>query len=56
MKEKVEQIKREAEDKISKAENLKEINEIKVTYLGRKGPVSELTTHLKELDNDRGQN
>lgn len=52
MKEKVEQIKSEALESISKAETLKEINEIKVTYLGKKGPVSELTTHLKELDNE----
>lgn len=52
MKDKVEQIKIEALESISKAENLKETNEIKVTYLGKKGPVSELTTHLKELDNE----
>lgn len=52
MKEKVEQIKNEVLGKINKVENLKEANELKVTYLGKKGPVSELTMHLKELDSE----
>ncbi len=29
---------------------MKELNEIRVEYLGKKGPVSELTTHMKDLD------
>lgn len=52
MKEKVEQLKSEALERILNATNLKEVNELKVTYLGKKGPVSELTMHLKELDNE----
>ena len=49
MKEKVENLKKEALEKISKASNLKELNDLKVEYLGKKGPISELTTHMKEL-------
>lgn len=49
MKEKVEELKKTAIEKINDAKNLKEINDLKVTYLGKKGPISELTNHLKEL-------
>ena len=49
MKEKVENLKKEALKKISKASNLKELNDLRVEYLGKKGPISELTTHMKEL-------
>ena len=49
MKEKVENLKKEALEKISKASNLKELNDLRVEYLGKKGPISELTTHMKEL-------
>lgn len=52
MNEKVEQLKIEALKKINSAESLKEVNELKVTYLGKKGPVNELTMHLKELPNE----
>ncbi len=52
MQEKVENLLKEAVDKIETAQNLKEINDLKVLYLGKKGPVSELTTHLKELSNE----
>lgn len=49
MKEKIESIKNEALSKIAKTNNLKEVNELKVFYLGKKGPVNELTSHMKEL-------
>lgn len=52
MKEKVEKIKQEVEEALSKSTNLKEVNEIKVTYLGKKGPVNELTSHMKELSSE----
>lgn len=52
MKEKVENLKKDALEKIANAENLKEVNDLKVTYLGKKGPVSELTIYLKELENE----
>ncbi len=50
MKEKVNELKKEALEKIEKVTNLKEINELKVEYLGKKGLVSELSTYLKDLD------
>ena len=52
MKEKVEQLKREVLKKIEETNNLKEINEIKVEYLGKKGPVNELSSHIKELNQE----
>ena len=48
MKEKVEELKKEILKKIEEAKNLKEVNELKVLYLGKKGPLNELTLHLKE--------
>ena len=50
MKEQVEKLKSEILQKIESAKDLKELNEIKVEYLSKKGPVSELTTHMKDLD------
>lgn len=52
MKEKVNQLKNEILEKVNNSKNLKEVNELKVTYLGKKGPVNELSSHLKELDNE----
>ena len=52
MKEKVETLKNEIITKLETATNLKEVNEIKVEYLGKKGPVQELSSHMKELDQE----
>jgi phenylalanyl-tRNA synthetase alpha chain len=52
MKEKVENLKKEILENINKSTNLKEVNELKVTYLGKKGPVVELSNYLKELPNE----
>ena len=52
MKGKVEQLKKEVLKKIEETNNLKEINEIKVEYLGKKGPVNELSSHIKELNQE----
>lgn len=49
MKEKVELLREEVKEKISKVTDLKEVNELKVLYLGKKGPINELTTHMREL-------
>lgn len=49
MKEKVENLKLEVAKKLETTASLKEVNEIKVEYLGKKGPVNELTSHMKEL-------
>lgn len=50
MKEKIETLKREALTKIAATNNLKEIKELKVFYLGKKGPINELTSYMKELN------
>ena len=52
MKEKVEALKNEIITKLETATNLKEVNEIKVEYLGKKGPVQELSSHMKKLDQE----
>ena len=49
MKEKIETLQKEALNKIDNVKDLKELNDIKVEYLGKKGPINELTTHMKEL-------
>ena len=52
MKEKVENLKLEVAKKLEKTTTLKEVNDIKVEYLGKKGPVQELTSHMKELNSE----
>ena len=49
MKEKVTQIENEALSKIESCKNLGEVNQIRTEYLGKKGPIGELSSHLKEL-------
>ncbi len=56
MKEKVENLKTEALEKIESANDLKELNDLRVEYLGKKGPINELTTYLKELSPDEKKN
>lgn len=52
MEEKAKNLQKEAEEKIKNASSLKEVNELKVLYLGKKGPVNELTIYMRELSND----
>ena len=52
MKEKVENLKLEVAKKLEATTNLKEVNDLKVEYLGKKGPVQELTSHMKELSSE----
>ena len=52
MKEKVENLKLEVAKKLEATTTLKEVNDLKVEYLGKKGPVQELTSHMKELSSD----
>jgi len=49
MIEKLIALKEEALQKINESSTMKEITEIKVQYLGKKGPINELTVHLREL-------
>ena len=52
MEKKVESIKKEALEKLEKVKTLKEINDLKVDYLGKKGPIQELTAHMRDLSNE----
>jgi phenylalanyl-tRNA synthetase alpha chain len=50
MKEKVETLKTEVLEKLNNTKSLKEVNDLKVEYLGKKGPIQELTSHMRDLD------
>ena len=52
MKEKVENLLNEAKEKLNDTKSLKEVLDLKVLYLGKKGPMNDLTTYLKELPNE----
>ena len=52
MKEKVEKLKKEILEKVESVNNLKDLNDLRVEYLGKKGPISELTSHMKELSSE----
>ena len=52
MKEQVENLKQEVAKKLEATTSLKEVNDLKVEYLGKKGPVQELTSHMKDLSSD----
>ena len=52
MKEKVENLKLEVIKKLEATTCLKDVNNIKVEYLGKKGPVQELTSHMKDLSSE----
>ena len=49
MKEKITLLQKEIEEKIKEVKNLDTLNELKVKYLSKKGPVSELTNSLRDL-------
>lgn len=49
MKEKISNLQKEIEEKLKEVKNLDSLNELKIKYLSKKGPVSELTNSLREL-------
>ena len=52
MKEKVLEIKKKFEDDIEKIKSMKELNDLKVDYFGKKGMVSELSSKMKDIRNE----
>ena len=50
MKEKVETLKTEVLEKVANTTSLNEVNDLKVEYLGKKGPIQELSSHMRDLD------
>ena len=49
MKEKITLLKKEIDEKIKNVKDITMLNELKNTYLSKKGPVSELSNNLKDL-------
>lgn len=49
MNEKIQELKQEIKAKLSSVQNSKELNDIRVEYLGKKGPISELSGMMKTL-------
>lgn len=48
----IETIKSEIKNTLETIESVKELTELKVTYLGKKGPINELSQSMKELSNE----
>ncbi len=49
MKEKLEQLKNDALQQLEKASDLQQLNELRVKFLGKKGPLTELLRGMKDL-------
>ena len=52
MQEKINNLKKQIQESLSKTIDLKNLNELKNMYLSKKGPVQELMNHMKELTNE----
>lgn len=52
MQEKINNLKEEIKEKLKKIDSLKDLNELRNTYLSKKGPVSELMNYMKELNQE----
>ena len=53
MKEKVESIRKEFDEELNNIKSLKDLNEVKVSYFGKKGKVSELSSLMKEVEDKK---
>lgn len=52
MNDKMNLLLKEIKEKLEGINNLKDLNELKISYLSKKGPISELSSHIKELNDD----
>lgn len=52
MQERIMELKKEMEEKLKSVTNKSELNEWKVYFLGKKGPIIELSSMMKSLNND----
>ena len=50
--ERVKNLKEEIIEKLKEVTTLKELNDLKVEYLSKKGPISELSSLMKEIPNE----
>ena len=53
MKEKIEIIKKEFDEELKDINSLKDLNDLKVNYFGKKGKVSELSSMMKEVEDKK---
>ena len=53
MKEQIAKIKENSVKEISQCKEEKELNELKVKYLGKKGMVTELTKNMRDLSDEK---
>ncbi len=56
MKEKMELLKKELKEKLESVSDLKTLNELKTTYLGKKGPIGELSSMMGSLSIEEKKN
>ena len=49
----IEDIRKEIEKEIDAVKDLKELNELHVKYLSKKGIITELNSHIKDVPNDK---
>lgn len=52
MKEKIQNLKNEIINKVNEVTTTRELNDLKVDYLGKKGPISNLSSSMKDLSNE----
>ena len=52
MKEKILEIRKRFEEDIEKIKSMKDLNDLKVNYFGKKGKVSELSSLMKDISNE----
>ncbi len=52
MKEQIKNLKEEISFKLNSVNDLKELNDLKVEYLGKKGAITELSSRMRELSNE----
>lgn len=55
MKEQIAQIKEKSVKEIKESQNLKELNEVKVKYLGKKGELTAILRGMKDLHQKKDQ-
>ena len=51
-KKKIEEIQAKVKEKIATSKNINDINQLKVEFLGKKGPINELSSKIKEIPNE----
>ena len=53
MKEKVLELQKKFDEQVKKVKSLKDLNELKIEYVGKKGPISELTAMMREVEDKK---